>query len=64
MDSICDMNDLEKLSESNKYLSRIFGGRNYIIIKSALDLPEKLPLIYLTLSKWKIVHILDYQIFF
>ena len=38
-------------SESNKYLSRIFGGRNYIIIKSALDLPEKLPLIYLTLSK-------------
>tara|TARA_Y100000590_G_scaffold137517_1_gene157450 strand:- start:3572 stop:5857 length:2286 start_codon:yes stop_codon:yes gene_type:complete len=38
-------------SESNKYLSRIFGSRNYVIIKSASDLPEKLPLIYLTLSK-------------
>lgn len=38
-------------SESNKYLSRIFGAKNYVIIKSALDLPEKLPLIYLNLSK-------------
>lgn len=38
-------------SESNKYLSKIFGTRNYVIIKSASDLPEKLPLIYLTLSK-------------
>ncbi|WP_428080704.1 nitric oxide reductase activation protein NorD [Candidatus Pelagibacter sp.] len=38
-------------SESNKFLSRIFGNKNYVIIKSASDLPEKLPLIYLTLSK-------------
>ena len=38
-------------SESNKYLSKIFGNKNYVIIKSASDLPEKLPLIYLTLSK-------------
>jgi len=38
-------------SESNRYLSRIFGNRNYVIIKSAADLPEKLPLIYLALSK-------------
>jgi len=38
-------------SESNRFLSRIFGNRNYVIIKSASDLPEKLPLIYLTLSK-------------
>lgn len=38
-------------SESNRFLSRIFGNRNYVIIKSASDLPEKLPLIYLNLSK-------------
>tara|TARA_B100001109_G_scaffold58266_1_gene47202 strand:- start:850 stop:3135 length:2286 start_codon:yes stop_codon:yes gene_type:complete len=38
-------------SDSNKYLSKIFGNKNYVIIKSASDLPEKLPLIYLTLSK-------------
>ena len=38
-------------SESNKNLSRIFGNKNYVIIKSASELPKKLPLIYLTLSK-------------
>ncbi len=38
-------------SDSNKNLSRIFGNKNYIIIKSASDLPKKLPLIYLTLSR-------------
>lgn len=37
--------------ESNKNLSRIFGNRNYVIIKSASELPKKLPLIYLTLSR-------------
>ena len=38
-------------SESNKNLSRIFGNKNYVIIKSASELPKKLPLIYLTLSR-------------
>ena len=43
-------------SESNKNLSRIFGNKNYVIIKSASELPKKLPLIYLTLSRWKNVN--------
>jgi len=38
-------------SESNKNLSRIFGNKNFVIIKSASELPKKLPLIYLTLSR-------------
>jgi len=38
-------------SESNKNLSRIFGNKNYVIIKSASELQKKLPLIYLTLSR-------------
>ena len=38
-------------SDSNKNLSRIFGNKNYVIIKSASELPKKLPLIYLTLSR-------------
>jgi nitric oxide reductase activation protein len=38
-------------SESNKNLYRIFGNKNYVIIKSASELPKKLPLIYLTLSR-------------
>ena len=38
-------------SESNKHLAKIFGNKNYFIIKSASELPEKLPLIYLSLSK-------------
>ena len=38
-------------SESNKYLAKIFGNKNYFIIKSASELPEKLPSIYLSLSK-------------
>ena len=38
-------------SESNKYLAKIFGNKNYFIIRSASELPEKLPSIYLSLSK-------------
>ena len=38
-------------SESNKHLAKIFGNKNYFIIKSASELPEKLPSIYLSLSK-------------
>ena len=38
-------------SESNKNLSRISGNKNFVIIKSASELPKKLPLIYLTLSR-------------
>ena len=51
-------------SESNKNLSRIFGNNNYVIIKSASELPKKLPLIYLTLSRWKNVNIQNCLIIF
>ena len=51
-------------SESNKNLSRIFGNKNYVIIKSASELPKKLPLIYLALSRWKNVNTQNCRIIF
>ena len=37
--------------EDNNYLSYIFGSANYVKVKRATELPEKLPKLYSLLTK-------------
>jgi nitric oxide reductase NorD protein len=36
--------------KADKYVSRIFGARNYLVVDRLSTLPEKLPLIYMRLT--------------
>jgi nitric oxide reductase NorD protein len=36
--------------KADKYVSRIFGGKNYLVVDRLASLPEKLPLIYMRLT--------------
>ena len=38
-------------AEADRYVARIFGARNYIVVDHIRRLPEKLPLLYMRLTR-------------